>query len=65
MGELFLSHNAFYAPNGYGAVHIGKKRLRISMMPMEKVHQFTKPRNPLNLSAPTSSPPRYDTQTPW
>lgn len=36
MGELFLSHNVFYAPNGYGAVHIGKKRRRISMMPMEK-----------------------------
>lgn len=29
MGELFLSHNIFYAPNGYGAVHIGKKRRRI------------------------------------
>lgn len=25
MDELFLSHNIFYAPNGYGAVHIGKK----------------------------------------
>ena len=25
MGELFLSHNIFYAPNEYGAVHIGKK----------------------------------------
>ncbi len=46
MGELFLSHNIFYAPNGYGAVHIGKKRRRISMMPMEKVCQFTKPSNP-------------------
>lgn len=46
MDELFLSHNIFYAPNGYGAVHIGKKRHRISMMPMEKVRQFTKPRNP-------------------
>ena len=46
MGGLFLSHNAFYAPNGYGAVHIGKKRRRISMMPMEKIRQFTKPRTP-------------------
>lgn|GEM_PF-1355956 len=46
MGELFLSHNIFYAPNGYGAIHIGKKRRRISMMPMEKVRQFTKPRPP-------------------
>lgn len=36
MGGLFLSHNIFYAPNEYGAVHIGKKRRRISMMPMEK-----------------------------
>lgn len=45
MGELFLSHNAFYALNGYGAVHI-KKRRRISIMPMEKVRQFTKPSNP-------------------
>ena len=65
MGELFLSHNIFYAPNGYGAVHIGKKRHQISMMPMEKVRQFTKPGTPLNPSAPTSSPPRYDTRTPW
>ncbi len=47
MGELFLSHDTFYAPNGYGAVHIGKKRRRISMMPMEKVRQFTKPRETL------------------
>ena len=31
MGELFLSHNAFYALNGYGAVHIGKKRRQISI----------------------------------
>ena len=46
MGELFLSHNIFYALNGYGAVYIGKKRRRISMMPMEKVRQFTKPRTP-------------------
>lgn len=46
MGELFLSHNIFYAPNGYGAIHIGKKRRRISMMPMEKVRQFTKLGNP-------------------
>lgn len=46
MGELFLSHNIFYALNGYGAVQIGKKRRRISMMPMEKVRQFTKPRTP-------------------
>ena len=65
MGELFLLHDTFYAPNGYGSVHIGKKRRRISMMPMEKVRQFTKPRNSLNPSAPTSSPPRYDTPTPW
>lgn len=46
MGELFLSHNIFYVPNEYGAVHIGKKRRRISIMPMTKVCQFTKPSNP-------------------
>ncbi len=46
MGELFLSHNIFYVPNEYGAVHIGKKRRRISIMPMAKVCQFTKPSNP-------------------
>ncbi len=46
MGELFLSHDTFYAPNGYGAVHIGKKRRRISMMPMEKSPSIHKAKNP-------------------
>ena len=64
MGELFLSHNVFYAPNGYGAVHIGKKKRRISMMPMEKSVNSQNLETLQNPSAPTSSPPQYDTPTP-